>query len=608
MQRLGLTGVLNLADYFGKLKRRRAMQEPCSGTESGFSLHGSVFVIRNLSEEERATVGKGTDWTDIPLPADAEFLEIDCRIVSDCCKQNPFTMRSAMEAELTELSTKFPHLELAYRVTDNCSDYHSTQSAIAHNQARCGNIGVAEVHYHESGEGKNEVDSFCARSKAKIVTWLNAGNDCEVPEQLQSALVSYSSSGEWTMTIDHDFSREEVGEQAPPIPAIGSYSCEIHHGCGGMTFYEARCYGTGVNLSTANLAVHDQHRLGAGGTGVMVAAADTSGSAKPPMSRAGLKGMAKEKPAAKAKAAAVRGASASAKATFSASAVVAHGNRCNHCGATFLSDNGLRQHKCKAPKKRKPTVQEGVMERCRASMAAEAAAVRALRHVTAVFTVPSKRRRRGGGGAPPPPLGMVVGNGATVVSIEAGGATDKLMTIAVGWRVLSVGGTTVSSAAEYAEAVGAQREEFDAVFERTPPPMPQRGWARKVFSKKARTAVSDECRAYLNEAFAAAAAHKLKARAAAVHKLMQKSEADGGRTALHRVGISQQYIESFFSRKSRAAKDAALRAIIKAQGAGEEEGGGEESEDEEDGESDDDVEEAEDEEDDDGWGSDDDDV
>jgi hypothetical protein len=600
LQRLGLTGVLNLADYFGKLKRRRAMQEPCSGTESGFSVHGSVFVIRNLTEQERSTIGSGTDWTGIPLPEEAEFLEIDCRTISDCSKQNPFTMRSSMEAELTEFSTKFPHIKLAYRVTDNCSDYHSTQSAIAHNQARCGNIRVEAVYYHESGEGKNEVDSFCARSKAKILTWLDAGNDCEVPEQLQAALTSYRSSGEWTMTIDHDFSLEQVEEKAPAIPAIGSYSCEIHHECGGITFYEAGCYGTGVNLPAASLAVHDQHKLGAGGTGVVMAAADTSGSAKPRKSKAGAEGLKKQKTVAAAAAAAVRSEAATARAAFSASAVVANGKRCKHCGAHFLSDNGLRQHQCKVAKKRSPTVEEHVRERGCESMAAEAEIARSLRYVTATFAVPNKRRRKGGAEAPAPPLGMVVGDGAIVESIDAGGVTDALMTVGVGWRILSVGGTAILSAAEYAAAVAAQRDEFDVVFERAFPQMPQRGWARKLFSKKARTAVSDECRAYLNEAFAAAAAHKLKARAAAVRKLMQKPEAAGGLAAQHRVGISQQYIESFFSRKCRAAKDAALRAIIKAEGADDE------SEDEEeDDESD--VEGSEDEEDDDGWGSDDDD-
>ena len=76
-----MNGVLNLADYFGKLKRRRAMQEPCSGTESGFSVHGSVFVLRNLDEQQRATVGAGTDWTGIPLPVGEKnmFLGVDCR-------------------------------------------------------------------------------------------------------------------------------------------------------------------------------------------------------------------------------------------------------------------------------------------------------------------------------------------------------------------------------------------------------------------------------------------------------------------------------------------------------------------------------------------------
>ena len=118
---------------------------------------------------------------------------------------------------------------------------------------------------------------------------------------------------------------------------------------------------------------------------------------------------------------------------------------------------------------------------------------------------------------------------------------------------------------------------------------------RGKYCAEARTAVTDECRAYLDEQFAAVAEHGLKARAAAVFKSMHRGSLD----AQHCVGITVKYIESLFSRKSRAAKDAALRAIIKGEDDEDEvededeemEGGGEEE--------DEDVEEDED-----GWGTD----
>ena len=82
-------------------------------------------------------------------------------------------------------------------------------------------------------------------------------------------------------------------------------------------------------------------------------------------------------------------------------------------------------------------------------------------------------------------LGMAVDETARVESVTDGGATDKLMTVEVGWRVVSIGGTEVSDADACEAAVGAQRgKEFDVMFERTLPPMPQRGWARKVFAQK----------------------------------------------------------------------------------------------------------------------------
>jgi hypothetical protein len=595
LERLGLNGVLNLADYFGKLKRRRAMQEPCSGTESGFSVHGSVFVLRNLDEQQRATVGAGTDWTGIPLPVGEKnmFLEVDCRTVSDCSKQNPFTMRSAMEAELTALSSKFPHLRLAYRITDNCSDYHSTQAAIAHNEARCGNIRVAEVHYHETGEGKNEVDSYCARSKAKIQRWLNAGNDCEIPEQLQKALEAYAADGEWTMTIEADFAREERDNKAPPIPGISSYSCEVHHESGGITFYEAGRYGDGVEVPATQLSAHDQHKLGAAGTGVGVVASDVAGGAKVRQSKS-MQRAGREEGIEQTKAlAASGGAGKAAKAAFAAAAAPPPGRVCKRCRTAFLSDNGLLQHKCAAARARRSTIADRVLQSCRASAAAEEAAARKLRSVTATYTSPESS---GGWDAV---LGMTVGETGRVEGTVNGGATDKMMTVEAGWRVLTIGGTEVTGAGDCETAVDAQPrgKKFDVVFERTLPPVPQRGWARKAFAQKARTAVTDECRAFLDEQFAAAAEHGLKARAAAVHKAMNSGALD----AQHCVGVSVRYIEALFSRKSRAAKDAALRAIIK--GEDEDDETGEEGEEDEDEDKDEDTGPEDKEVDDDGWGT-----
>ena len=531
-----------------------------------------------------------------------QFLEVDCRTVSDCSKQNPFTMRSAMEAELTAFSSKFPHIRLAYRVTDNCSDYHSTQAAIAHNEARCGNIRVAEVHYHETGEGKNEVDSFCARSKAKIQRWLNAGNDCEIPEQLQAALEAYAADGEWTMTIEADFAREERDDKAPPIPGISSFSCENHHEGGGITFFEAGRYGDGVEVPAAQLGAHDQHKLGAAGTGVEAVASDVARGGKARQSKSAQVAGRKEGVAQSKALAASAAAGRAAKAAFAAAAASPLGRTCRRCSAAFLSENGLRHHKCAVPRKRQQTVQDSVLQACRASTGAEAAAALQLRSITETYTAPARRQ----GGDWEAVLGMTVNDQGCVESIAGGGATDKLMTVAVGWRVVSIGGTGVSGAIDCKEAVDAQQrgKEFHVVFERTLPPVPQRGWARKVFAQKARTAVTDECRAYLNEQFAAAAEHGLKARAAAVFKSMH----GGGLSAQHCVGITAKYIESLFSRKSRAAKDAALRAIIKGEDEDEDEDE-EEEEEEEDGEEEEEEEdedmEGEDEEvDEDGWGTD----
>ena len=89
----------------------------------------------------------------------------------------------------------------------------------------------------------------------------------------------------------------------------------------------------------------------------------------------------------------------------------------------------------------------------------------------------------------------------------------------------------------------------------------------------------------------------LKARAAAVHKAMN----NGGLAPQHCVGISVGYIEALFSRKSRAAKDVALRAIIKGEDEDDEEG--EEGEEDEDEDEDEDTGTEDEEVDGDGWGT-----
>ena len=287
------------------------------------------------------------------------------------------------------------------------------------------------------------------------------------------------------------------------------------------------------------------------------------------------------------------GAGKAAKAAFAAAAAPPPGRVCKRCRTAFLSDNGLLQHKCAAARARRSTIADRVLQSCRASAAAEEAAARKLRSVTATYTAPESS---GGWDAV---LGMTVGETGRVEGTVNGGATDKMMTVEAGWRVLTIGGTEVTGAGDCETAVDAQPrgKKFDVVFERTLPPVPQRGWARKAFAQKARTAVTDECRAFLDEQFAAAAEHGLKARAAAVHKAMNSGALD----AQHCVGVSVRYIEALFSRKSRAAKDAALRAIIK--GEDEDDETGEEGEEDEDEDKDEDTGPEDKEVDDDGWGT-----
>ena len=132
------------------------------------------------------------------------------------------------------------------------------------------------------------------------------------------------------------------------------------------------------------------------------------------------------------------------------------------------------QRPWREPRAPRLAVKAAVAQQCRAGLADEDAAARKLRLVTATYAVPRRCPNSGGW------LGMSVGDGATVSSIKDGGATDLLMTVAEGWRVVSVGGTRVSDAGSYDAAVTARKgKHVEVVFERAIPPLPHRGWARR---------------------------------------------------------------------------------------------------------------------------------
>lgn len=120
MKQLGLNDFYLLVDYWAKLKCRKHKEATCEGTQAGISCHGGMFIFRNPSSPERATLKKDHPeffdehadyWTSFPDPPDREgpvFVVEHYDVLSNDSKQNNFHTRAVMHATLDEFHRLHP--------------------------------------------------------------------------------------------------------------------------------------------------------------------------------------------------------------------------------------------------------------------------------------------------------------------------------------------------------------------------------------------------------------------------------------------------------------------------------------------------------------------
>ena len=268
------------------MKPRKSKEAVCEGTQSGISVHGSSIVIQNPSLEIRSKY-PNIDWSLWPPPPEkeGELVVVNSRIICDDSRQNPFSVRSVMEIQCAKLSEEMPWLELLYGQSDQCDDYHSTQSIFAFVGVKQFNgmkskLRIAFWAYSEPGEGKNWVDADCGRAKQKLSRDRDQGHDHESAADIFAGLERLRCDGEWHAVITLDRSREENKKKAPAIQDISDYQHITMEEDGSIILRECMGYGTGRKVTKEEFAKHDQHKLDElGGTGVSVE--ESSGSMKP---------------------------------------------------------------------------------------------------------------------------------------------------------------------------------------------------------------------------------------------------------------------------------------------------------------------------------------
>ena len=159
-----------LVDYWAKI----GIVKPggtacCEGDSVGLSAHGSMFVYRNPTTEDRRKISENNevDWSEFPIPPDKGGLSLIEEHVSAYCddaKQDQFHTKSVMEATVKAFVTARPWLgkeHTGYMQSDNATNYRDPTIEVD-----CGVLGTR--CYSVAGMGKDEGDGNGAVVKGQL--------------------------------------------------------------------------------------------------------------------------------------------------------------------------------------------------------------------------------------------------------------------------------------------------------------------------------------------------------------------------------------------------------------------------------------------------------
>lgn len=159
-----------LVDYWAKI----GIVKPggtacCEGDSVGLSAHGSMFVYRNPTTEDRRKISENNEveWSEFPIPPDKGGLSLIEEHVSAYCddaKQDQFHTKSVMEATVKAFVTARPWLgkeHTGYMQSDNATNYRDPTIEVD-----CGVLGTR--CYSVAGMGKDEGDGNGAVVKGQL--------------------------------------------------------------------------------------------------------------------------------------------------------------------------------------------------------------------------------------------------------------------------------------------------------------------------------------------------------------------------------------------------------------------------------------------------------
>ena len=516
-----------LVDYWAKV----GISKPggtacCEGDSIGLSAHGSMFVYRNPTTEERAEISKehgGVDWSSFPAPPDKgglTFLEEHAIAYCDDAKQNQFHTKSVIEATVRAFVVARPWLgkdRVSFGQSDGASNYRDPTVDVD-----CGALGSR--CFSVAGMGKDEGDSNGADNKGKVARQRDAGDGVQCADDLVaiSSKAPVPANTYARLDVNRRKNHEVVGRASFPRH-IHVFTIDATH----ITFYEyldpaasvgsikatGRVVGYGRGDVKTLAQFNDKQRSQvATETGASLALSSGGwASAKARPSRDEQKEMAVQKEEKKRKKTELQEAR---EAEERAVAESQHRNDidvCPRCGLRFLTAGGFGRHYMGGC--RKYTTNE-VRERRRKARDVKLRLValdelwaleeeqrrKDLATVTVTLSNPHgqavpvgievEEQERGGDGS--------MEASAFVVSSVSGLALESAR-VSVGFVVAVVGdGSTAVSASSFPKELPAGGK-LEVTFRRPRPAVPTRGCARETIHKEPRFVLHEEQEAFLVE-------------------------------------------------------------------------------------------------------------
>ena len=204
-----------LVDYWAKINvAKKGGTAVCEGDSKGLSAHGSMFVYKNPSGEERKGISRRyntvIDWAKFGPPQERgglAFLEEHYDVYSDDAKQNNYHTKSVLDATIASFLQQRPWLagnRSSYMQSDNASNYRDPTTEVDL-------LSVGTRCFSEAGMGKDEGDGNGAVIKGKIRRVRDESNGIEHAEDLLQIGHNMGISGQTHAVLNIDRSREDGG-------------------------------------------------------------------------------------------------------------------------------------------------------------------------------------------------------------------------------------------------------------------------------------------------------------------------------------------------------------------------------------------------------------